>query len=245
MIRSKVIFFLIMIPFSLAYSQVETVLEKLPGSVDKWFNNELSHNQFIEILNNYEEGLDNDNSYSYYHTKSIIKLYKGQVYYEKKDSISSINELEKSFKSATYAKEIRETSDSWSVMAYAGSLIMIQKGVAYIISNSGKVNDHAKNSLSLDKNNIRGAIVFAQGLINAPMIFGGNKKEGIRVLENLLKKREISKEYSYIIYMIMAELYQKQNKIDKSLENCRYALIVYPNNRNALKLIRELESTPF
>lgn len=245
MTKNRIIFFLVLLPLYLIYTQEKTVLENLPNSVDKWFNNELTHNQFIEVLNRYETGLDIEDSYDYYHTKSIINLYKGQAYYEKKDSNSSIFELEKSLNSAKNAIKIKETSDSWSVMAYAGSLIMIQKGITYIISNSGKVNDDAKKSLSLDKNNIRGAIVFAQGLINAPLIFGGNKKEGIRVLENLLKKREINKEFSYTIYMILAELYQKQNKINKALKNCRYAVLIYPDNINALKLINELEATPF
>ena len=75
---------------------------------------------------------------------------------------------------------------------------MLQKGLPYIIQNSGKINDYALKSLEIDSMNSKAHIIVAAGLINAPPIFGGDIKKGISILKNLIIDED-DKEASLIV----------------------------------------------
>lgn len=243
MIKNNVLLLILfLLPLEIVFANDVYFLNNLTHNIDSWLNNEMTHSQFITILENYEDELPKEKSYQYYHSKSIIKFYKGRVYFEQNESDKSISQLEECQSLSQKALEIEEKADSWRVMSDAGSLIMIQKGLTYIIANSKKINDYALKSLELDSNNIKASFIVAQGFINAPALFGGNKKKGVKMLNELLTIRSISKETSYYIYITLSKLYMKDKKINEAIESCKAALVIYPGSKKALDLLKELKS---
>jgi tetratricopeptide (TPR) repeat protein len=78
---------------------------------------------------------------------------------------------------------------SYLLEAEARAELMLFKGVAVIIKNGPLVQELAEKTLEIDPLNPEALVIYAQGRINAPRLFGGNKKEGIRVLEDLWLRR--------------------------------------------------------
>ncbi len=80
-------------------------------------------------------------------------------------------------------------SKAFLLEAEARAEVMLFKGVSFIIKNGSLVQELAEETLSLDPDNPEALVIYAQGRINAPRLFGGNKREGIQILEELWNRR--------------------------------------------------------
>ncbi|MGL1891049.1 MAG: hypothetical protein OCD02_05445 [Spirochaetaceae bacterium] len=215
----------------------ESFLDKTSPIVDKWLSSNITDLDFISEIENLEKNIDFDDNSG----KSISKLYIGLGYFQAGNKKLSLKALAKGQEYSELALNKKQTSENWRVNAEIGSYIMLQKGVTYIIKNSGKVNKSAQNALDLNPRNARAALIVAQGLINAPALFGGDIKEGIKTLEELTKRNDINKEDLFFIYNSLSDAYEKNKKKDKSIESIKKVLKLFPQNQNLTKKLRSLE----
>lgn len=209
----------------------------------KWMNGDLDSPGLLEAMNDLERQLTSEpENWETLYWRSRAALVRGQVYLEEKNEELSLIDLFKSQELSMESINMRNNSDSWRLMADAGSAIMLQKGLGYIIKNSSKVQEYAETALELDPMNARASLVIAQYLTNAPAIAGGNKKEGIELLRELSQRNNLNKEDSYYIYLSLSESLQKKREKNEAISSCRKALESYPGSVKALNLLKDLQS---
>ena len=169
-----------------------TFTEIYQDTYNGWINGDIDSSKIMEVMADLESDLgqetgDWENAYR----RTKVALVIGHVYFEDGETDLSIVELERSQQLAQESIEMRDNSDSWRLMADAGSYIMLQKGMGYIMANSSKVQDQAEMALELDPANARASLIIAQYLVNAPGIAGGNKNEGIEILQELTTRNNL------------------------------------------------------
>ena len=231
--KSKTIMLsLILIINSLIFAQeAMDYTDFLQNPFDLWLNNEMSSEYLIEKMDALEVSLDKESpnwKTKYWQAKAA--LIKGQILFETGQKKLSLSELERSQSLSMESIAKKDNSDSWRLMADAGSYIMLQKGMFYIMGNSSKVQDQAEMALELDPLNARASLIIAQYLTNAPKIAGGNITEGIEIFENLTKRYDLIDEDSFYIFMGLSEAMKKNDQIDESIRACRMALSYFPEN---------------
>lgn len=232
MINKITFIFLILTSFSL-YSQIGN------KTIDKWLNAELTHSEFIKI-NQQEVIKINDKDYLSAIDLSKIYMNIGLAWYRLNNKDESIKNLEIARKYAQKSLDLKETAEGWRLLADNGSYIMIQKGITYIIRNSGKVHNQALKALELDNNNPRAALINAQGLINTPKALGGNKKEGISILQELATRKDLSNEDLFYINIALTQALKSIKEIESAKSVIKKALRIYPNNTHANDLLKTL-----
>lgn len=202
--------------------------------INKWLNSEITHSDFISIT--IEELTSTTDSLE------IAELYLniGQAYYYQEKKEESIEFLEKGMNYAKQSIKEKESSEGWRIIADSGSYIMLQKGLGYIIKNSSKVQDYALKALELDNLNSRASLIDAQGLINAPKVFGGNKKKGISILEEQRKRDDLNREDRFFIEMALTQAYKGNKNPEAALEAINRALQIFPGNIEAQKIKEEI-----
>lgn len=206
-----------------------------------WIDGSRNDFQILSDLGNLESDIAaiTDSAERQYWT-ARVNLAIGQIRFYREEEKLSLDALEKSREEARLAAEGGAGADAWRIQADAGSFIMIQKGVGYIIANSGKVQDQAEKALEMDNSNVRASLIVAQGLINAPAIFGGNKRKGFAEMEALTRKPGLDPEDRFFILMGMGEIYENEKEEDKALAFYRKILDDYPENRLVAKKLTGL-----
>lgn len=229
--------FIIAVPvFSISTDAVEKDYERIMHS---WIFGEKGHTEILEELDDLIMVLDSmEIEKEKYYWQARSHLLYGQVLYYAKKNDDSIEALELSMERASEAVQAGAGSDAWRVKAEAGSYLMIQKGVRYIISHSGKVLDDAEQALSLDESNARASLIVGQGLVNAPPLFGGDKEKGFSRIEQLSQRSGLSEEDRFFILLALAELYKGEDEIEKAENTYRIMEEFFPGNT----LITELQS---
>jgi len=209
-------------------------MNNLNSQIDLWLNNQITNLEVIDYLIEEEKkGLTN-------YELSLNYLLMGRAYLADENSKTSIEFFEKSIDFATRANKKKESSDNYRVISEAGSYIMLQKGIPYIIKNSKDINDQALRSLELDKDNIRSSIIVANGLINAPKFFGGDINQGISILESL-DTNQWPKEVEFDRLIALSNAYEKKKSKNNAINSAKLALRIYPNNKKAKELLLTLE----
>ena len=217
--------------------------QEFQGPVDAWMNSEMESAVLFEKMNRLDTILTQGaSSWESLYWQSRTAYVRGQIHYEREDKESSLAELERSRELAEDSISIFESSDSWRIMAESSSLIMLQRGFAYIILNFQKGQNQAKRSLELDPGNARASHVIAQFLCAAPRIAGGNMREGIESLQTLSVRPDLIEEDRFILLLTLSEVLQREDRIDESIAACRDALSIYPGNGRARALLRNLLS---
>lgn len=204
--------------------------ESLDSEVNIWLNSEISNKEFIERI----DKLKSKDNY----LKALVDLYAGLAYLYEDDKENSLKRLTASQRFAKEEIKKRETSDLWRIVSEAGSYIMLQKGVSYIIRNSAKVNEDALKSIELNGNNNRAKLIVAQGYLNAPKLFGGDRKKGIELLKEVLESPEINKEDKYFTLITLAGAFKGKKQ---ELYYLNEGLKIYPKNSRTLSKIEGLK----
>lgn len=208
--------------------------------IDSWLDYDISNKEFVKQIRNME--INNDkNSDIHYYQKALLDLYRGQAYFYEKESDKSVKLLEKAIVNAEKAISIDEKSDYWRVIADCQSFIMLQKGMSYIIKNSKFVSQNAEKALKIDIKNSKASLILAQGLVNAPSLFGGDIKRGIRILEDLSNLNGTSREEKFNILRSLSMAYEKKKEIEKAIKVSRDALNIYPGNGAAKEYLTSLK----
>jgi tetratricopeptide (TPR) repeat protein len=204
-------------------------------------NDEISPQNMISLMNGYEDDLNLlEESRDTLYWKSKTALIRGQVYYSLERNNETLNEMEICIEMAEKSMTYGEYSEGWRLQADAGSYVMLIKGVANIIANSGKMQNMAKKSLLLDPDNARSSLIIAQALINAPPLFGGNKKKGSEILERLNNRNDIKNEDRYYIMLALCEAYKALNRKDDAIRTYRNLQRIYRGSTYVQSLLNEL-----
>ncbi|MBT3274295.1 MAG: hypothetical protein HN368_14150 [Spirochaetales bacterium] len=216
--------------------------EEFHELVDSWINDEINSETLIGGINLLEGAIiaEGDTWVNLY-WRARIALIRGQIYYENKDKEASLAELKESHLLIRKSISIQEHSDSWRVMSESSSLIMVQRGVAYIILNFMKAQNQAKKSIELDPENARAHLVVAQFLTNAPRIAGGNRKKGIRILQDQLSRSDLIDEDRFLLFLTLSEALERNKQSDEALVAYQEALNIFPGYRLAPTVVVDLE----
>ena len=208
--------------------------------LNKWINADIEFDRMLNLLSALDSELDRQplNSGTNY-WKSRISLLRGQIYYERKEKALSIRELEESVRYAGRANTDFEESLNLSTMAMANSLLMVQKGLLYIISNFLVPQRQMNRALELDPENHQALLIKAQFLCNAPPVFGGNLQSGINLLKELSDRTDISAADRFYIIRTKAEVYLDNNRKKDAAAACREALAIFPGNISCREILAE------
>lgn len=198
--------------------------------IDLWMNGEITPSQFLSELDSIERDVDTKGDPDINYQNSILNLYRGAVYYNIEDKKNSIIYLEEAMTLAQKDVTFRNTPDAYRILSEAGSYLMIQKGFRYIIKNSKEINEYAETALKFDPQNSKAEAIIANGLINAPKIFGGDLDRGVTIIERLLVNKDITNEQRYNMLISLAKALEKK---DYALE----AEKIYPNNQKIKELL--------
>lgn len=231
--KITIITLLIFSLFNLAAA--ETLIDKADIVINQWLDNKITNSEFISEIQRLETTATTIKE------KTIINLYVGLGYFEDENKKQSLKALEEGLKNSEIALQSNNESETWRIDAELRSYTMLQKGISYIIKNSQTVSDNAQKALDLDPKNARASLIVAQGLINAPALFGGDIKKGIKILEELTKRANLKKEDIFFIYTSLSGAYEKNKKKDLAVTAIENALKIYPNNKKAIETLGSLK----
>jgi len=239
----QIIFILTLcLPMFLYAENLEEFQQDLQFSMESWLTNDISSNDMFSRLNELEVNLEQKSSdWESVYWKSRLSLIKGQILYEQGKKRASIRELQKCLSLAEESNQENERSDTWRTMSEANSLLMIQKGILYIIANFSLPQDQANRALELDPDNARASLVTAQFLSNAPAIAGGNLEEGLALLKRLYERDDLSGEDRFAVLQSLSEIYIDNDRMRDARIYCRLALNLYPGNIRCNELLSEIE----
>ncbi|MBI9097922.1 MAG: hypothetical protein JEY91_05570 [Spirochaetaceae bacterium] len=217
---------------SLLYSNdIQKISQDYVQIVNLWINAEDSYGITLQKVADIDRTLDQlPDSLDKFYWKSRTALLRGQIWFFQEEKKKSIRELEKSQELAKISLDYENYSEGWRLISDAGSFIMLQKGVGYIISHSSDVQKQAEKALELDSTNARAALIVAQGLMNAPRLFGGNKEKGIEMLIDLSRSDNLSDEDRYFILSALGDAFVAIGRTDDAIRNYRMMLSLYPGS---------------
>lgn len=236
------IFKIFCISLFLSAFELESFSDIYMISLNAWINAEISSKQMLKNLSaQYSELETQTVSWETYYWKSRISLLRGQIYFKQKENEQSIRELENCLELAGQANELNERSEILSTMAVASSLLMVQKGFLFIVSNFSVSQDQARRALELNPENPHALLVRAQFLCNAPPFVGGNFEKGINMLRALSEREGLSAADRFFILQSLAEIYRDNNRTNAAAVTCRKALTIFPGNRECRDILSKLD----
>ena len=228
---------------SLLYSNdIQKISQDYVQFVNLWINEEDSYEVTLQKVADIDRTLDQlPDSLDKFYWKSRTALLRGQIWFFQEEKKKSIRELEKSQELAKISLDFENYSEGWRLISDAGSFIMLQKGLGYIISHSSDVQKQAEKALELDSTNARAALIVAQGLMNAPKLFGGNKEKGIEMLMNLSRRNNLSNEDRYFILSALGDAFVAIERTDDAIRNYRMMLSLYPGSTYIQEKLEDLQ----
>lgn len=174
----------------------------------------------------------------------VAALWKGRIALERADEPGAEVFLLEAAGAAEKLQNDVRPGDSLLAAAYlleaeARAEIMLFKGVGFIIKNGSRVQELAEKTLDLDPDNPEALVIYAQGRINAPRLFGGNRKEGLEILERLWQRRpggregpEMSVQQAYRVAVSLGETLAKPDPV-AAARYFRAALALAPDSPRA------------
>ncbi|MDC7240294.1 MAG: hypothetical protein PQJ50_08035 [Spirochaetales bacterium] len=112
--------------------------------------------------------------------------------------------------------------------------MMLQK-TSVLIRTGSEIRKTSERALDEDPGNFTARLLSAQGLINAPPLFGGNPVEAVEILEDTIPLAEDEYEL-FTLYLSLADARRKKKAWDEAGQWVRRALALFPENRNALEM---------
>lgn len=232
---------LIPAPFITAESYIENA-NYYNIQLESFLNNTTASPIIAENLNTLSSETSEASDFKNLYLHSKIMLLRGIIIAQTGNVNESVLTLLTAQSAAEKALELKTDADCYRILGEAGSAIMLQKGVPYIITHGGKVEKYIDKAIELDPQNIRAGVLKAQSLINKPFIFGGNVKKGINLLSELeATGSSIKADRFFVLYNLSIGL-QKHKKYNEAIKTCIEALTLYPDNLNAGELLSKMNN---
>lgn len=208
--------------------------------VDSWSNGETDSGVLMEEIGVLEDALiAGGSTWESLYWLARIAFIRGKIHFESGDKEASLAELDRSHQLIRESIGIHDNSDSWRIMSEASSLIMMQRGIAYIILNYAKSWKQAERSLELDPHNARAHLIVAQFLTNAPRIAGGDMKKGIALLRDQSSRSDLIDEDRFLLLLALSEALERDKQIDEAARVRKEALKVFPGYRKGPTVVVE------
>ncbi len=154
----------------------------------------------------------------------------------REDLQEAARHYEKGLKLSEASMRNGEFSEGWRMMSEnLGQLCVLKwklpKGLGFLIANGPKVKDYAARAAELDPRNASALIILAAGKIYPPVIFGGNPRKGIDMMNEILHLGGAEKDDLFNIYSGIALAYGKLNNNQEAVIWFQRSLELYPSNR--------------
>jgi len=138
------------------------------------------------------------------------------------------NHFEKALELAGMSLELEETSLGNRLAAEALSQLFNYRGTFFIIRNGNRALNFLEKALELGEDYYMAQFVRANYLINAPRIGGGNREEGLNILEEILE--EGHPVFDFLILHIKANLARQDKEEEKAEEYLKQAGEIFPGS---------------
>lgn len=207
-----------------------------------WMNNEINHNEILDNMIGYDSALaEIESSWWSLYWQAQVALIQGQIYYELGEKRNSLRQLDRCLELAGESINIRDQSDSWRIMSEASSMIMLQKGMLYIIANFTNAQDQANRALEIDASNARASLVIGQFLCSAPPVAGGNFLKGMVLMDSLLQRDNLTELDRFIVFKSQSGIYIDKKMWVEAERTCRQALAIYPGNEPCRDMLLKIQ----
>lgn len=136
---------------------------------------------------------------------------------------------------------LRRSSEGLRLQSETISQLCLVRGLGYTILNGPRVAPLANEALELNPDNGKAIVILASARVYPPAIFGGNPREGIRLMEEALTKPDIETDDRFNIYSGIGIAYDKLGDRARALRYLERARAIYPGNgfvRTELERIR-------
>ncbi|MDC7232789.1 MAG: hypothetical protein PQJ58_06130 [Spirochaetales bacterium] len=112
---------------------------------------------------------------------------------------------------------------------------MLLQKTGVLIRTGGEIQEMTDLALRREPDNFTARLLSAQGLINAPPLFGGDPEQAAELLldsENLA----VSDAHRFDLYLTLADARRKKKVWDEASLWCEEALNLFPDNPSALEM---------
>jgi len=147
----------------------------------------------------------------------------------------------RSVKLSNRAMKKGEFSAALAIRSNSAGQLCILKGLFYTLTHGLGVLGDSSKARKLDKSNVKAMVLYASTKAYPPPIYFGNPKYAIKILNNILKMKNIEKDDYFNIYLALGLSYAKQKKNVQSLYWLKRALKIYPTNKIAGELQRQVK----
>lgn len=161
---------------------------------------------------------------------SRVSLYRGRLALAVATKREALAYLETSMNLAEEALSYREFSEAYRVWSDAGSSFMVTKGLGAIIKLAPQVAEWSEKAVELDPTNATAIIISAQGKINAPKSAGGDPEGAREMLDQLMRRNDLSRIDEFFGAVSLAQVNLKLKDRDTATRWCRLASSIYPDN---------------
>ena len=188
-----------------------------------------------KLMNSLNESSQGSSDIEYYRKSSEIYLFKGLflIHMGEESRASDVLAEGIDFCETQYL----ERGDQFFLVqgALLKSHWMLLQKTSVLIRTGGEIQEMTDLALEGNPDDFTARLLSAQGLINAPALFGGNPVEAARLL--ISSESLIRDEYDrFDLYLTLANARRKKKAWDEASGWCTKALSLFPENRDALKM---------
>jgi len=176
-----------------------------------------------------------------YIRQSTLLLYKGLLELDLGEPGISSSTLKEGIELSSAGYDRYGTESLLTLTAYLKSKWMLLQNTRTIIKTGGEIQDLSDQALEMNPHSTLALLMAAQGLVNAPRLFGGNPDKAIELLLNSESLFQESHE-KFELYMTLASAALKNKNRREGEKWCRMALVLYPENRQSREMLSSLMS---
>ena len=126
--------------------------------------------------------------------------------------------------------ECKFFSEGWRMKSeHIGQLCLV-KGLGFLLANGRKVVGYAAQAMELDPKNAGAQIIVAASKVYPPLIFGGNPRTGIELMQKALAMGTAAQDDLFNIYSGIGMAFSKLRKTEEARGWFVKALELYPGN---------------
>ncbi len=174
-----------------------------------------------------------------YISRSSLFLYKGLLELDQGNTPASTAAWEAGMTLCAEAVDRYGSEPLITMWALLKSRWMLLQNTRTIIKTGGEIQDLSDRALEMNPNSSTALLLTAQGLVNAPRLFGGDPgKAQNLLLESEALFREPHEKFD--LYLTLASAARKMKDWEEGEMWCRKALQLYPENRQGLVMLASL-----
>ena len=181
----------------------------------------------IQELDNIEEMIMQEEEYNRYLNLSEMELFRGEM-----EEIMSAQKAEdyfdRAYKYAMKAIDIKESELSNRLAFESLTQLFNYRSFFFIIRNSSRASSLLEKLEDIENKELMTTYIIGDYYISAPEIGGGDKEQGIIILESILEKEH--PVYNFLVYNRLYSVYIEKEKTEKAESYLNKAKDIYPDS---------------